>query len=256
MEEIKKIGTVTYLTTSPNMLMRYALVYSPERLWHGPLGFAYKPIVFPMKIGESKKEYMMRIIESRITEKNEEERPEILKAAEIVCEAFGTKRPRIAIIPESAIKDYKANYCGISREDDCSISELAKVENPEWIYNLSSGPNFGYEGGISVFGKVTPDMFTTISIPDFFELAQIYAIQRGAELGDMVYPLTGKIAQKSAKQDLVPTTIVHRMINIFKGKIIGHKKVNSQETKKSKREYQDLRINKPRWYWGNAFMQK
>jgi len=118
----------SFLTTDIEMLMRYALSYSPERLWYGPLGIKEdcKP---PIIIGESKKDYMLRILESRIIGKTPEQRDEILRAGNIVCEEYGTKRPRIAIIPESEIKDYKANYSGIKSENDSSLGELAEKEN-------------------------------------------------------------------------------------------------------------------------------
>ena len=44
-----------FLTTDPFMLMKFALMYSPERLWLGPFGVdAVEGIKFPYKIGETK----------------------------------------------------------------------------------------------------------------------------------------------------------------------------------------------------------
>lgn len=40
--------------------------------------------------------------------------------------------------------------------------------------------------GIVVYGKITPDKFVSISVPDKFELLQIYAVQRGKNIGDSI----------------------------------------------------------------------
>lgn len=40
--------------------------------------------------------------------------------------------------------------------------------------------------GIVVYGKITPDKFISISVPDKFELLQIYAMERGKNIGDSI----------------------------------------------------------------------
>ena len=47
--------TTNFFTTDPFTLMRYALTYSPERLWLGPLGVdIVDGVKEPVKIGETK----------------------------------------------------------------------------------------------------------------------------------------------------------------------------------------------------------
>lgn len=188
-----------FLTTDPFVLMKFALMYSPERLWLGPFGVdALEGIKFPYKIGETKSQYMMRLLESKIPENIDiEKRNKIFEAGKIVCNEFGSKRPIIAIIPESAIENYPADFTGNYEYCQTKLLELADRENTDWTQNMQSGPNFSSSQGVCVYGNITQDKFTTISIPDIFELIQIYAIEKGAKYGDLIDPQTGDITYKS-----------------------------------------------------------
>ncbi len=189
-----------FLTTDPYMLMKFALMYSPERLWLGPFGIdAVKGIKFPYKIGETKSQYMMRLLESRIPEDIDiEKKSKIIEAGKIVCNEFGSKRPIIAIIPESAIQNYPADFMGDYKYCHTTLLELADRENTYWTQNMQSGPNFMSSQGVCVYGNISQDKFTTFSIPDIFELIQMYAIEKkGAQLGDFIDPQTGDIICKS-----------------------------------------------------------
>lgn len=198
-----------FLTTDPFMLMKFALMYSPERLWLGPFGVdVVDGIKFPYKIGETKCQYMMRLLESKIPENiDKEKRNKIIEAGKIVCNEFGSKRPRIAIIPESAIQDYPADFTGNYEYCQTKLFELADMENTYWVHNMQSGPNFSSSQGVCVYGNITPNKFTTITIPDIFELIQICAIEKGANLGDLVDPQNGDIIQKSNEVSTLPIQI-------------------------------------------------
>ena len=244
----------SYITTDPEMLMRYALDFSPERLWYGPLNEVGasvsfgNPIKTSIRVGEKKTDYIMRIIEGKIEGMPEDEKIEIRKAARIIADAYGSKRPRIAIIPESEIKDYKADYnsfaSNVTEPPDTTILDLANAENPEWVYTLESGSNFRYEGGIVVYEKITPDKFESISIPDSYELLQMYAIQRGANYGDLIDPYTGAIRERAKNQSLAKTQKIKMILN----KIIT--RINGKEKSKGAKEekYEDLRTNTFGWY--------
>lgn len=235
-----------FLTTDPFMLMKFALMYSPERLWLGPLGVdVVDGIKFPYKIGETKCQYMMRLLESKIPENiDNEKRKKIIEAGEIICNEFGSKRPRIAIIPESEIKDYPADFAGNYEYCQTKLFELADMENAYWTYNMQSGPNFSSSQGVCVYGNITPDKFTTITIPDIFELIQICAIEKGANLGDLVDPQNGDIIQKSNEVNtLLPIQIKKPNLKDKLFQIIGivnrtdeSRKTQYQECEKPKLE--------------------
>ena len=195
----------SFITGDPNLVMRYALEYAPERLWAGPLcetGSYNNPLKTNIKIGESKSQYMMRIIVNKVEQLDvgSEKKEEILKYGKIVSEFYGSKRPRIAIIPEHMIKDKRASFG--SNPDKTTLGELAESEQVMWKKNLESGPNFAYESGVVIFDKILPNQFRSISIPDKFELMQIKAIQRGAEIGDLINPYTGELEERRKNVEL------------------------------------------------------
>lgn len=132
----------SFITSDIETALHYAFSYAPERLWEGPLSGDYDII-----IGEKKTDYMMRIVENKLealSNITDDKKEEIRNAGRIVAEAYGSRRPRIAIIPENEIQNYKACFSEhrIHNPDELStIKELADNENPTWTYDFVSGPN-------------------------------------------------------------------------------------------------------------------
>lgn len=131
----------SFITSDFDTVMHYAFSYAPERLWEGPLSGNHDII-----IGEKKSDYMMRIIEEKLAslpDITDEKKEEIREAGKIVSEAYGSRRPRIAIIPESEIENYEANFSERFKPQERyqKIKELADIENPTWVFDFSSGPN-------------------------------------------------------------------------------------------------------------------
>ncbi len=151
----------TFLIPNPITVMNHAIKFIPEKLWAGPLneGDEIPEIQTPIKIGEAKTAYMMRIIKQKIgdLEISQKEKNQLIEDAEIVCEAFGSKRNKIAIIPKDQIGTYDTD-----------------------------------PSGIRVFEKITSEKFDTITILDKFELLQLTAILAGANRGDYIDPNTGE----------------------------------------------------------------
>lgn len=208
--------TTNFFTTDPFTLMRYALIYSPERLWLGPLGVdIVEGLKEPIKIGETKTEYMMRLIEKRIPEHIDEKRKQkIFEAGRIIAKEFGSKRPRIVIIPESEISEYDANFSGNYSMQRDKIKTLADQENMYWTYNMQSGPNFSSSQGVAVYGDIDSSKFVTLSIPDIFELVQILGIEKGAQLGDYIDPKTGEVVERTKTTQMMVKN-VNKVTEIF-----------------------------------------
>lgn len=139
-----KTGNVnrSFITSDPETALHYAFSYAPERLWEGPLSGNYDIIV-----GEKKTDYMMRIVESKLealSNITDDKKEKIRNAGRIVAQAYGSRRPKIAIIPESEIQNYKACFSErriLEPNELLTIKELADEENHDWIYNFSSGLN-------------------------------------------------------------------------------------------------------------------
>lgn len=113
--------------------------------------------------------------------------------------------------------EYPADFTGNYEYCQTTLLELADRENTYWTQNMQSGPNFRSSQGVCVYGNITQDKFTTFSIPDIFELIQIYAIEKGAKLGDFIDPQTGDIICKSQEttqktEELSIETIADRSI--------------------------------------------
>lgn len=246
----------SYITTDFEMLMRYAFDYSPERLWYGPLKDSEKTSI---RVGESKSDYMMRVIEGKLEGKTEEEKDRIRGAGRIIADAYGTKRPRIAIIPESEIKDFKADFDSDTPNSEkekpkITLYEIAEEENYGWTSGFQSGPNFSFEGGVVVYDKITPDKFVTVSVPDSYELLQMYAVQRGANFGDMINPVNGRIIERSKEQALdvqKPQNIFSKFVSRFKP---AKKQIDMELSGEAQmqKHYEDMRKNLFGWNWRNA----
>lgn len=214
----------SFVTTDFKMLMRYALDFSPERLWYGPLNDSVNGDMNSLKsekrtmirVGEKKSDYIMRIIESKLEGKTEEEKERLRSAGRIIAEEFGTKKPRIAIIPESEIKDFKADFDSDTpnidkQKPDSTIQELAEQGNAFWTLSFENGLDFSYEGGVALYDKVTPGKFVTVSIPDSYDLMQLYAIERGAQFGDLINPNNGRLVERAKEQAMT----VSKKQNVF-----------------------------------------
>ena len=76
--------------------------------------------------------------------------------------------------------------------------------------------------GIVVYGKITPDKFISISVPDKFELLQINALERGKNIGDLIpdtYSIEPEIQDQSSLSVVnKKQNIITRIMNRIKGK--------------------------------------
>ena len=203
----------------------------------------------------------MRIIEGKLEGKTEEEKDRIRKAGRIIADAYGTKKPRIAIIPESLIKGCKADFDSFNTNEDkkipnTTIFRLAEDENKKWIYSFESGPNFDFEGGVVLYDKVTPDKFITISIPDSYDLLQMYAVQRGANSNDLINPDNGQIVERHNEKSLTTQKKKNIFLQFFERFKINPKQSSADTIiqEPSEKYYEDMRKNQSWWYWCYAFM--
>lgn len=68
--------------------------------------------------------------------------------------------------------------------------------------------------GIVVNGKITPDKFISISVPDKFELFQIYAMERGKNIGDRISSYSTELIEGEV-QNPSSLSIVNKKNNIL-----------------------------------------
>ena len=194
-------------------------------------------------------DYMMRILENRTLDRSEEDRKKIMQAGKIVCEAFGTKRPRIAIIPETEIENLKMTDGNKWGGD--TVKDYGERCASSWTRDLWAGGSLSGHAGVAILEKVKPSQFTTISVPDFFELMQIYAIEKGAQYGDLVNPENYEIIEKANETANLPVkkqeNLLQKLMDRLQKLIKTNEKNNEHNQAEGKKEYQDLRKDKFRW---------
>ena len=245
--KFSKRETKSYLTLSPYTAIKYALLCSPERLWCGPIGLfdASDQIGIPIIIGETKVEYIKRLLYEKLAQKNLETsfdpdtKKKIENSIEIVSEAFGSMRPRIAIIPEENVNKLKANYGnfiqGITQFS--TLEELVESIKESWRYQIDvSDLNFSDDHGISVYGKVPCEKDLIIQLPDYFELAQINAIQKGAKIGDYVFPTDGSIIKHSRQMIKAEESKMPQFLKKIINKITYKSKDSYEQSAESQQE--------------------
>lgn len=218
----------TYVALLGSTTIEYAIDLSPERVFSGPF---HQEESLPIVVGEKKTDYYMRVLLNKIKDLNisEKKRKAIIENGKKVIDAFCTMRPRIAIIPESEIEDYKIAITPLECNDFECIEKIEKSSSKKKLLeklntlkeyvehykdviplaycndineiilnNCNNGGSCTIYDDIPILGKVIPkEKFGVFSIPDSFEIIQKYAIQRGAEYGDIIDANTGEIVHKA-----------------------------------------------------------
>lgn len=188
-----------YITSPGNNSIYYALMQSPERLWHGPLSQNDdESPVLPI-VGETKSQYAMRIVKDKIVKHNLnlDEAEQVLKAAKIVIEKLCTTNPMVAFIPAKLLMNSYVLKSGIFYKSLGDINEMDYVKQKgktlsEYLQDQSYYDadtkqvdttffckHFGGDwdkselDDVSVLGTIIPfDKIQTIQFEDSFSVCQ------------------------------------------------------------------------------------
>ncbi len=199
-----------YVTSPGNNSIYYALMQSPERLWHGPLSQKNEENPILPVVGETKSQYAMRIVESKIAKRNltEEEKSIVREAAKIIFDKLCTTNPMVAFIPIRNLANSYVLKSGIFYKSLDGIPEMDYVRSKGktlWEY-LSSQKYFdatkkqvdttffckNYGGDwdwselddLSVLGTILPfDDIEIVQFEDSFSAVQRMLKQSGMEDG-------------------------------------------------------------------------
>lgn len=188
-----------YITSPGNNSIYYALMQSPERLWHGPLSQKDDESPILPVVGETKSQYAMRIVKDKIIKRslNLEEADEVIKAAKIVIGKLCTTNPVVAFIPARLLMNSYVMKSGIFYKSLGNIDEMdyVKKEGKELSKYLQNQiyydaqtkqvdttffcKNFGGDwdrselDDVSVLGTIIPfDKVQTIDFDDSFAVCQ------------------------------------------------------------------------------------
>lgn len=199
-----------YVTSPGNNSIYYALMQSPERLWHGPLSQRDEENPVLPVVGETKSQYAMRIIEDKITKRNlsDEEADVVRKSARILFDKLCTTKPVIAFIPIRLLMESYVLKSGIFyksldgypemdyvRETGKTLhdylckqkyfnAETKQVDSTFFCKNFGGDWDRSELDDISVLGTIIPfDNVETIEFEDSFSVVQRMMKQWGVADG-------------------------------------------------------------------------
>ena len=188
-----------YVTSPGNNSIYYALMQSPERLWHGPLSQRDEEDPISPLVGETKSQYAMRIVEDKIVKRNitEEDAVQVRKSAQTLFDKLCNSNPIIAFIPTKLLMDCYVMKSGILYSNLGDIKEIDYVkENGKTLSEYLQKQSYydadtkqvdstffcKHYGGdwdkselddVSVLGTIIPfDNIQTIELEDSFAVAQ------------------------------------------------------------------------------------
>lgn len=211
--------------TSPGVKsIYYAAAQSPERLYLGPLK-QDRNSALPVQIGESKKDYMMRVVKSKIADKGytEEQAKEILQSAERVLTKFCTKRPVMALIPIKS-KDYELQATHASFKNEAGgklttmIDETMKSDPIDFFSKNTHTAEINNFGNMVTKTKIPARNLSFVEVPDLFEMNQEIAKARGMKKGDKMDYFTGKPYKEPVVKESSVTTVPPADIEVEKQK--------------------------------------
>ena len=163
----------------------YAFKYSPEKIFNGPL----KDIDEPIIIGETKQNFMTRVLEKRISDKE--------LSAEIAKE-FCSKPSCIAMIKIKELYNKSVYYASTLNEEISLKNELENEELNSIEDLLKSGYARRIHKSKHIFkgvrlldmavkkDSVSKDKISIVRIPDLFYLKQLYAKAQGVLEGEKI----------------------------------------------------------------------
>lgn len=178
-----------YMTVPGTKTIHYAK-NAPERLYFGPLG-NYWYIDFPMVVGESKKEYLMRILKYRIENCTyNADQEELVELAEKVIDYYAKHSSSIAFINFMDMLDkpvYTISYgmYGETCLKDYYRSLMESRYKVEHIFShqRNDRPESYEIGNLVTLAKYIPTDLSFANFPDVYSLKQQYLKDMGISEG-------------------------------------------------------------------------
>lgn len=183
------VSQEVYMTVPGTKTIHYAK-NAPERLYFGPMG-QYWYIDFPMVVGESKKEYLMRVLKYRIencTYKVDQE--ELIELAEKIIDYYTQYSSCIAFINfmdmlEKPVYAISYGMYGDTNLKDYYRALLDSRYKVEHIFShqRNDRPESFEIGNLVTLAKYIPTDLSFANFPDVYSLKQQYLKERGIEAG-------------------------------------------------------------------------
>ena len=171
----------------------YACSRSPERLYEGPLkGFEKEPMI----VGETKENYLMRVLEKKINAKypqnNSEDREYAIQVAKKVIDNYCSFSPSFAMLSLAEIKDIQSGMTEYENKGTESlISRINREIMSDYRNIFSTVPSDALEtnnlGDLAIISTEIPkNAISIVQCMDEFEIQQIFARMQGFKEGEFI----------------------------------------------------------------------
>lgn len=188
-----KYSQNVFLSTPGAKTFYYACKRSPERLYEGPLkGYEKEPII----VGETKENYLMRVLEKKINnkypQKDSKNRMHAIEVAKKVINSYGSSSPAFAMLKLSEIKDIQSGSSSYTQTETKSIMERINGEiKGDYKKLFSTNPNDSLEqnnlGDLIILSPEIPmSAISIVECMDEFEMQQIFAQMKGLRVGEYI----------------------------------------------------------------------
>ena len=179
----------------------YYAKHTPERFYLGPVGRDALE-KFPMVVGETKKEYLMRILKYQIDNRTRNvELEELYEVAERVVDYYTRDSSCISFIEIEGLLDKPIysqhygegdgnnliNYCDLMNSGRFYVANAFTKEIDDTYETLYDMGNW-----VTLTTDVPKKSLSFAKFPDLYDLKQLYLIQKGVPLGTKVDYLTCK----------------------------------------------------------------
>ena len=209
-----------YIAAPGQASVHYATNMNPERLYLGPLS-QERESALPIRVGESKKDYLMRVAHKKAIENcSPEDYDSVMKAYSRVIEKLANDTACIALIPmKSSRYDLKVAYSAGNPED-------RKYTSPEVYYSpmahtgLFLSNDFGNCGqlndGVTVGDTIPGSEIGIIDVLDEFTMKQILAREKGLKEGEYIDYFSGEKVSDYREENASSNQMIKYSRNIFK----------------------------------------
>ena len=184
-----------YIAAPGQASVHYATNMNPERLYLGPLS-QERDSALPIKVGESKKDYLMRVALSKAEEQSKEQSADIVKIYKRVIDKLANDEACIGLIPMKSNKyEIQVAYSS-GHPENRKYTTLEQYYSQMALNGLFLSNSFGNSGqlndGVTV-GKTIPGKeIGIIDVPDEYTIMQRIAKEKGLENGTYIDYFDGR----------------------------------------------------------------
>ena len=177
-----------YFSSPGAITFNYAIECSPERLFYGIL-HQDSDLALPIIAGESKKDYYRRVLYSKFDASNDK----IAYCIEKILDKFFSEQNAIVCFPVKSILDHDVYRILIRDSDRYHIKDffnfiVEKCKDENNVFHIQnffcqeseSDKNENKLDNLIFINKIiSPELLSTITVPDRFDLLQIIALKNG-----------------------------------------------------------------------------